>query len=134
MSYFADLTPYTYTMTIEGTVLNVGWLDSRHPFPRGDTTAEFRHALHRLCQRPVLLTRGAHHCQFCPQEDMRVWPPTHPERVGNGEIRVKGADGIWYAAPTMVNHYVVEHQYLPPNAFVQAVLLVAAVAGPGDAR
>jgi hypothetical protein len=125
MSYFADLTPHTYAPTDGETVLNVGWLDSSYTFPRGDTPAEFRDALYLLCQRPVWVHRGSHVCQFCPQEDLRA---AHPGQIGNGQVRVKGADGIWYAAPTMVYHYVLEHQYLPPAVFVQAVLFPAAVA------
>jgi hypothetical protein len=42
--------------------------------------------------------------------------------MGNGEIRVRDADGIWYAAPRLVIHYVVEHNYCPPQAFIEAVL------------
>lgn len=132
MSYFADLTPHTYTPTEEGTVLNVGWLDSAYPFAHGKTSPEFHDALRRLCEHPVKLHRGFHQCQFCAQEDLAEGPPAHPERLGNGQIRVKGADGIWYAAPTMVCHYVTEHQYLPPPAFVEAVLRPAAVAVEED--
>jgi hypothetical protein len=141
MSYFADLTPHTYTPTGDQPVLNVGWLDSAYPFCRGETTAEFRHALHQLCQRPIWLARGFHECPFCPLvlrwwplANLRVWlwPPARPPRLGNGQIRIKGGAGVWYAAPTLVEHYVVVHQYLPPAEFVQAVLSPAAVAGPDD--
>lgn len=134
MSYFADLTPHSYTPTGDATVLNVGWLDSAHSFARGETSAAFRDALGLLCQRPVFLHRGFHLCQFCPREDLRVWPPANPERLGNGQIRVQGAGGVWYAAPTMVEHYVVEHGYGPPAEFVQAVLSPAAVATSDEAR
>jgi hypothetical protein len=48
--------------------------------------------------------------------------------LGNGELRVIGTDAI-YAAPTLVYHYAVNHSYLPPDEFVQAVL---ADPGPGS--
>jgi hypothetical protein len=44
------------------------------------------------------------------------------EICGNGEIRVKGLDGITYVAPALVLHYVVRHHYAPPKAFVDAVM------------
>jgi hypothetical protein len=118
VSYFADLTPHTYTPTDRLTVLNVGWLDAAAPFARGEIPAAFREALRRLCKHPVLLHRGFHSCQFCPEEpDSR-----ESMRMGNGQIRIKGMNDVWYAAPTMVSHYVSAHAYLPPSAFIEAVL------------
>jgi hypothetical protein len=133
MSYFAELTPHTYTETGGLTVLNVGWLDAAYPFLQGETSTEFHTALRNLCQRPILLHRGLHACQFCVPDELSLWPtspsgPSHRERYGNGQIRIQGADGIWYAAPTMVHHYVTEHRYLPPKVFIDAALHAAAAA------
>jgi hypothetical protein len=36
--------------------------------------------------------------------------------VGGAEIRVTGRDGIRYAAPDMIIHYVEAHGYRPPRA------------------
>ena len=47
--------------------------------------------------------------------------------AGNGQIRVLSAKGVWYAAPTLVHHYVTMHEYHPPAAFVDAVLSPVAV-------
>jgi hypothetical protein len=123
MSYFADLTPYTYTPAGNLKVLNVGWLDSAHLFLQGDTSSEFREMLGSLCGRPIHLHRGFHDCDFCrtadvrQQENWKKWA-----NIGNGQIRVLGLDEIWYAAPTMIHHYVIEHRYLPPAMFIEAVL------------
>ena len=124
MSYFADLTPHTYTPTDGHAILNIGWLDEASPFARGETIPKFREALRLLCERPVHLHRGFHQCQFCPTEARRV----QSAHIGNGQIRVMGLNSIWYAAPTMIHHYVVAHSYQPPSAFVEAVLLSRAVA------
>jgi hypothetical protein len=121
MAYFADLTPYLYDGP-EPNVLNVGWLDARYAFHRGVTSPEFREALRRLVESPMLLHRGYHVCEFCPPDSR-----DHGGPPGNGQIRVRGRDGIWYAAPTMVHHYVVAHQYQPPPEFVDAVLNLVAV-------
>jgi hypothetical protein len=124
MSYFLDMTPHTYTPADGLKLLNVGWLDEAYPFARGVTPAEFRTALLLLCEQPVYLHRGFHTCQFCPKNARHA----QAAGIGNGQIRVMGADGTWYAAPTMIHHYVTAHNYLPPAAFVEAVLRPAAVA------
>ena len=122
--------------------LNVGWLDDTHPFNIGDVSEEFVDALFDLCLNPSNQMRGFHVCPFCstpPSSPMRIKRggqemvidvPQHMfmERggrkawLGSAEIRVSGKDGIIYAAPTMVYHYVAAHNYLPPDEFIQAVL------------
>jgi hypothetical protein len=127
--YFADLTPYAYGREVpQPTILNVGWLSAEHPFLRGDANERFVSVLRRLIKSPVNLYRGSHICEFCPPPpvvrsprgiDM---PELSPETMGNGEIRVTGADDIIYVAPVLVLHYVTVHRYLPPQAFIDAVL------------
>ncbi|HWG42388.1 MAG TPA: hypothetical protein VN688_06335 [Gemmataceae bacterium] len=114
VSFFEDLTPYTYFHPEEeraGTV-NIGWLDRRHPFRTGLTSAVFRAKLHQLCQRRVKRTRGCHRCYFCKGRD---------KPLGSAEMRVLG-DGRVYAAPELVYHYVVAHAYKPPEEFIAAIL------------
>jgi hypothetical protein len=121
MSHFEDLTPYTYFHPEEeapGTA-NIGWLDRWHPFPTGETSAEFRSKLERLCQNRVKRTRGFYSCDFCQGRD---------KPHGSAEIRVAGKDRV-YAAPEMVYHYVAEHNYLPPEEFIRAVLESEALMG-----
>jgi hypothetical protein len=117
MSYFADLTPYTYTPENREGVLNIGWLDAAYPFERGETPKEFCEALRDLIEKPILKHRGFHICQFCSPE-----PGSSPPQHGNGQIRVMGQNHFWYAAPAMVHHYVVAHRYRPPLEFIDAVL------------
>jgi hypothetical protein len=117
MSYFADLTPYTYTSVNHGGVLNIGWLDAAFPFEKGETSTEFREALRNLTEKPILKHRGFHVCQFCPPE-----PGSSPPQRGSGQIRLMGRNRFWYAAPAMVHHYVVAHRYQPPPEFIDAVL------------
>jgi hypothetical protein len=114
MSFFRDLTPYTYLHPEEeqpGTV-NVGWLDRNYPFATGTTSATFRAQLGQLCQRRVKRARGFQHCPFCKGRD-------RPK--SSAEIRVAAGDRV-YAAPEMVHHYVVAHSYKPPDEFIEAVL------------
>ena len=83
------------------------------PHDTGHTSSAFRDALAELVMRPVILHRGVHSCTLADCND---------RKTGNGQIRVLGRDGIWYSAPTLIHHYVTHHNYLPPAAFVSAVL------------
>jgi hypothetical protein len=114
MTYFEDLTPYTYFHPEEdppGTV-NIGWLDERYPFPAGETSEHFRQKLQSLCEIRVKQTRGTLDCCFCTGRD-------RPK--SSSEMRVSGSGRI-YAAPSMVYHYVAAHDYRPPDEFIAAVL------------
>lgn len=46
-----------------------------------------------------------------------------PSRLlGDAEVWVDGGDQVWFAAPSLVYHYVVTHKYQPPKEFVRAIL------------
>jgi hypothetical protein len=104
MSYFADLTSHTYTSDDGLRLLNIGWLDRQYDFPCGSTSPQFREALKLLCQKPVHLHRGFHSCQFCPRDDFSNQSTSQWECRGNGQIRVQGENGIWFAAPELIWH------------------------------
>lgn len=127
MTYFPDLAPYEGYTTTERRfcglpTLLVGWLDQPYPIPTGPVPAGFAQRLFAFCTWDKLLncTGGHHDCAYC-----NVTYSQHLERVnsplGNGEIRVLG-DGVAYAAPSLVCHYVTAHDYLPPPDFVAAVM------------
>jgi RNAse (barnase) inhibitor barstar len=128
--YFPDLSEYCYGKnTPRGDARNVGWLSAEHAYAKGDPEPEFTAALRVLAASPVNRNRGEHLCDFCPPPPSEVShgglsrmvrPP--PGTCGNGEIRVRGEDGVLYIAPVLVLHYVEEHRYAPPEAFVKAVL------------
>jgi hypothetical protein len=118
MSYFADMTPHTYTRTGLSSALNIGWLDASFPFAQGDVPPTVLRTLQNLCDKPLHLHRGFHECQFCPRA-----PSTKEVTCrGNGQIRIEGEGGVIFVAPTMIYHYVSAHHYLPPAAFIAAVL------------
>jgi hypothetical protein len=127
MAHYADLTSYEYSPGGER-MLNIGWLAMGQPFRRGPVPLAFAHELGILARDPVDLTRGHHVCEFCkPPSDLiesspkyeQVWEMFHS---GNGEIHVRGASGTVYCAPSLILHYVAEHQYQPPQEFVEAVI------------
>ena len=124
MTFFPDLTPHTYMFHREERgVLNIGWLGDGNPMPTGTTSREFHDQLAQLCGSCIGKHRGVHYCEYCNADT----PQTSPF-YGNGQIRVRDQAGIWYAAPTLIHHYVVDHSYRPPTVFIDAVLNPAEVA------
>ncbi|MCA9938301.1 MAG: hypothetical protein KC418_06645 [Anaerolineales bacterium] len=126
MTYFADLSPYTYhARSQRENTWNVGWLDAAHPFSRGEVSAPFLSQLWAFCGAPVVQMRGFHTCELCNADGLEmlvVQRDGESRRLGAAEIRVFAPDGRVYAAPDLIYHYVAVHGYCPPDAFVTAVL------------
>lgn len=124
MTYFADLSDYSY-LRGEPSMLNVGWLGGEHDFPLGDVDPSTLRKLLILADEPANMMRGWHACEFCDAEPPVVVDAPVPEGriwLGSGEIHVRGSTGDVYAAPTLVVHYIAVHRYLPPTAFLDAVM------------
>ncbi len=123
MTYFADLTPYAYGPD-EGWQgdLNIGWIAAGKPYTHGTPPEGFLTALITCAARPVRLYRGIHTCELCGATDVQFDLEGREVHVGNGEIRVTDDEGHAWCAPTLVVHYVETHGYLPPPAFIAAVM------------
>lgn len=116
MAYFPDL-------YISGTVVRIGWLDRNEPFNRGAVDPVFLEKLKSYYAARVHQTRGFHMCPFCKQR--RFGLPIEIDgktlTLGSAEIEVATGHGRTYRAPDMLYHYIVEHQYSPPQEFIEAV-------------
>lgn len=132
MTYYQDLTPYEYSPDplVDPRPLNVGWLSREMPFEKGVTSQQFKDRLLEFCSDELVINimRGFHACEFCNLSyeqwaDKRNKPgeKNHWASIGDGEIRVLGKSAV-YAAPSLIYHYVIDHQYKPPDEFVEAVL------------
>lgn len=122
MAYFPDLSPYEYGDYHEP-MLNVGWLSSQYPFEQGNVSAEVIAILLLLAEKPLNVMRGLHYCDFCDKESpIRVPAPTPKGFVslGTGELHVR-RDRVLYSAPTMIVHYILDHDYKPPVGFLLGV-------------
>lgn len=134
MTHFADLTAYTYSgsdivsladggyreLRTTYRRLNVGWLDAPHPFPSGDVPEWVAPKLAEAIGRPLVnVMRGFHLCTHC-DFDRRMLTVGRLE-MGHAELRVPGGDGVMFAAPTLIWHYVTAHAYLPPQPFLDGL-------------
>ena len=75
MTYFPDLSAYAGEFAVDGcsVALNVGWLDTGHPYPQGEPPAGLPERLARLARKPVNLMRGLHACGFCAEMVLLAW-------------------------------------------------------------
>jgi hypothetical protein len=145
VAYYPDLSSYSYYLRPQNptaieraypNALNVGWLDRVAPFAQSETLPD-ETLLKRLLAHTVLsvlMLRGIHHCQFCPN----VLTDTHRTLLiyrdreivlDNGEVLVVGEDGLAFRAPVMLYHYVTEHRYCPPDVFWEALRTSSPILG-----
>lgn len=120
--YFKDLTPITEYNA--GVYMMVGWLDNEHPYPKGNVPSQFIDRLWIFCTNTFFDTYGYHYCPLCPNPSFGMPMEHNGEKrtLGDAEIRVMSKDGILFTAPNLIFHYVIDHQYYPPENFIQAVL------------
>jgi hypothetical protein len=132
MAVYQDLSPYDYSPSgID--MVNVGWLGHGSAYPIGSVDARVLAELLNRAADPVNVMRGLHDCEFCDEESPIRIPAAvgiH-ERIslGTGEIHVVGEDGVVYAAPTLIVHYIERHGYMPPDVFMDALRVIRKVSG-----
>lgn len=123
MTYLADLSDYNYFREfMRPCTKAIGWLDSRHGFDNSGCSDEALDALWAYCKVSVGQLRGYHQCDLCGGDEFVVesWGG-ESLLLGTSEIRVFGAAGTIYAAPTMIFHYVRRHFYRPPGEFLNCL-------------
>jgi hypothetical protein len=106
--------------------LNVGWLDAYHDFPKAKHPDDLSNKLAWLCiETQAAGTRGIHICELCPWMEDGYYRLQITKReeflLGAAEIRVSSEKAIC-AAPNLILHYVADHQYSPPDDFIEAAL------------
>ncbi|MFJ1897996.1 MULTISPECIES: hypothetical protein [unclassified Streptomyces] len=131
MAIYSDLSSYSYTnekMPHGVKALNVGWLGEGADFSKGNVPEGFLDAFILLARdHSSARMRGFHACSL-PHED---GGPPYPYRVemggvkialGSAEVRVYSESGDLLISPDLLYHYVSDHEYLPPQQFIEAVL------------
>jgi hypothetical protein len=129
--YFQDLSMYRYHLPFPlQDVRCVGWLDSEHPYERGLPPVDLAEKLEEIIQHRsdvfdvhVNVVRGIHPCNFCGK-DIKLIASRRERLLGMSEIWVPDNSG-WLASPSLIVHYITDHGYLPPPAFVHAVTVLS---------
>ena len=121
MTYLADLSPCTYLdRSGASRLVSVGWLSRTHVFTSGPVDADVRSQLETLLVDPYcpVTFMGAHQCEFCTPAIAH--PHDHHYPHGSSNLLVPG-DGVIFACPELIGHYIDEHLYQPPSVFLAAV-------------
>ena len=129
MAYFEDLTAYSYMGEIpDQNLLNVGWLEKGYEYPQGSVEPEVLSLILMLASKsPTRRSRGFHVCPFCSNNSFGLPViDTSGKRLllGSAEIRVKGKGDLTYACPDLIYHYISVHSYLPPQEFIDSLMLI----------
>ena len=122
--YIPDLTPYCYDLPKAfESVVAVGWLSKGKPIQTGKCPEDVLKKLNRLILRErVNPMRGTHRCDFCNQYEIRLQISEHSLLLGSAEVWVPESSGrVVLAAPNLIVHYIVDHRYLPPELFINAI-------------
>ena len=124
MTYFDDLSEYSYSTGQHPPSLNVGWLEAGHAFAIAPPDERFLATLWEFCKVSVAQSRGVHTCTLCNSEESVLVRRNGEELLlGTSEILVFAANGgAIFSAPTLIFHYVQIHNYQPPIEFRRAVL------------
>jgi hypothetical protein len=98
-------------------LLAVGWLEGPYPYPRGTAPANLMPMLEGFVSAAGQIFRhecfrGLHECNICV--------PASLLRQSHINLLIPG-DGVVYASPAGIVHYMSDHQYLPPWGFIDAV-------------
>jgi len=124
VTYFRDLSPYSFRSGVIPGAQNVGWLAHSYPFDTEQPVERDLQLLWEHCKVAIQATRGLRRCELCSDwrsDDFRVTRSGETLLLGFSEIRVIGLSGQSYAAPSLIYHYVSKHHYKPPDSFLSAL-------------
>jgi len=107
--YFKDL--FEEKGTYDVIKVKIGWLDPIAPYQSGECPKEVVEKLKQL--KPVIHTKGWHDCPYC--QNATSSKQYLIEVPGRGK-------NIMYDIPEMIIHYIEEHEYLPPQEFIDTII------------
>lgn len=97
------------------TAVYIGWLEPSEEEPTtGETSEDFKERIREICEGEQFLEeshRGWHMCPLCASG-----------RSSRTFLISSSVEDKFYYFPGMVHHYVSEHNYKPPEEFVEAVM------------
>jgi hypothetical protein len=117
----------------EGLVLcAVGWLGDAVP-SEGETSLECITRLWDSYKPELILSDGSagfHNCELCHGEDewypdgdagpIVRWRGRRLRVYGHGHFLIRYNETV-YLSPALILHYILDHGYKPPDAFIEAV-------------
>ena len=126
MTWLADLSPCTYVFPGPNAsqFLSVGWLEPSHPYSQGEVSEPVFSPPVRTPGRAI---RSQDVQRISRLRALRLCPPRGPVR---GFSFCSGATNLYvphepraviFVAPSLIAHYIAEHDYKPPDEFSDAI-------------
>lgn len=125
--------PYEFPLTIfnvgevqlpaDVQLFAVGWIEEVG-FPTGSVPEEFIKALIAAYPSKIIPdgTRGWQTCTLCGVEMPKPeWKGKKINVSGHGHFLVRYGKAV-YMAPALLLHYILDHNYRPPQRFIDAVM------------
>lgn len=133
--FYPDMSPYRERNVIYPKVLNVGWLDSIHEYPKGIVSNKLCKKLKQLTllenyqtsrSALVIHTNHVRYIYSCPlcHSDIALYDKKRNEimMLGINQIQIPSANKDYlFCAPSLIYHFITEHDYLPPYDFLEAI-------------
>ncbi|PRQ02639.1 DUF7919 family protein [Enhygromyxa salina] len=121
---YSDLSKYSYTkLQSKASLLNVGWVDRDVPFLKGSIPAQAIARIESAIPLHLNAMRGVHGCPFCGDRDIYTDIDGKRTLLGMSEIWIPSTvSETVYIAPSLLLHYIRDHQYMPPREVVDALL------------
>lgn len=114
MAAIPDLQPCRYfPIATPERLLAVGWLGKHVEYKQGSVEDRFFRKLQALAVNPwqPFAAAGHHECELCQYDAARF----------SANLFIP-YDGVIYAAPVGILHYIATHWYRPPPIFMLAVM------------
>ena len=125
MSYYKDLSIYQYLGRKEENTFNIGWLEGNDCYEKGKVSEKFLELLFEYIKCPIYKTRGIYSNSLLDGNGTAFVACFNGYNIllGSSEIRVIDQyDEKIYASPDLILHYIINHNYIPPKCFIEAVL------------
>lgn len=112
--YFPDL--YIEKLHFGNKAIKIGWLDKGKLYTKYGDDIETLEKITDLIIKlkeigPLIFTKGFHVCSFCGGSKSST------------QFIIKLKNGkTFYDAPYMIIHYMLVHDYIPPQEFIDAVM------------
>lgn len=123
--YYPDGSKYVYTSQFEiNNIINIGWLSHEFSFDKGKINADIKNKILEIIYlKQCNVTRGLHRCDFCKSENFVTNNNNIKILLGHAEIWIPSINGNFiYASPTLIYHYIDQHNYLPPADYIESLL------------
>ncbi|KJZ08911.1 hypothetical protein TW85_23030 [Marinomonas sp. S3726] len=130
--HYEDLSEYKYYLTKPlKNVINIGWLNSvsshtEKPFYKSEGfLLKLKDIIigNSVVNAHVNLVRSTEPCLVSGCEPIWIENDESKCCLGASEIWIPTTKkGFYFASPSMIYHYISDHNYIPPKAYIDAVI------------